>query len=226
MSKRIVLTGVSKGLGRSLVEQFSMDGHRIAGIARSSSAIAELTASCGPEHLFRSVDVTDDQALSNWADEVLERFGPPDLLINNAATINRNAPLWEVPLDEFEQVVDINITGVFRVIRHFLPAMITESNGVIVNLSSGWGRSVAPEVAPYCASKWGIEGMTQALAADLPAGLAAVALNPGVINTDLLQSCFGPSASSYQSASEWARTAAPFLTALDVSDNGKSLTAP
>ena len=104
--------------------------------------------------------------------------------------------------------------------------MIEHGTGVVVNLSSGWGRSVAAEVASYCASKWAIEGLTQALAADLPPGLAAVPLNPGVINTDLLQSCFGDSAQDFRDADQWAETAVPFLLKIDAADNGKALTAP
>jgi NAD(P)-dependent dehydrogenase (short-subunit alcohol dehydrogenase family) len=76
-------------------------------------------------------------------------------------------------------VVSVNIVGVANVIRAFAPAMIERGSGVIVNLSSGWGRSVSPEVAPYCATKWAIEGMTKALAEELPKGMAAVPLNPG-----------------------------------------------
>ena len=78
-----------------------------------------------------------------------------------------------------------NIKGVASVIRYFTPAMIDRGTGVIVNFSSGWGRSTSPEVAPYCATKWAIEGLTGALSQELPAGLAAVALNPGVIDTDM-----------------------------------------
>jgi NAD(P)-dependent dehydrogenase (short-subunit alcohol dehydrogenase family) len=95
-----------------------------------------------------------------------------------------------------------------------------------VNFSSGWGRSADAEVAPYCASKWAIEGLTQALAQELPSGLAAVALNPGIINTDMLQSCFGGSASGYLCPAEWAKSAVPFLLKLGPGDNGKQLTAP
>ena len=80
---------------------------------------------------------------------------------------------------EFTRLVDVNVRGVQNVIRHFVPAMVAKRKGVIVNLSSGWGRSTSPEVAPYCATKWAIEGLTQALADELPAGMAAVPLNPG-----------------------------------------------
>jgi NAD(P)-dependent dehydrogenase (short-subunit alcohol dehydrogenase family) len=95
---------------------------------------------------------------------------------------------------------------------------------VIVNFSSGWGRSTDREVAPYCATKWAIEGLTQALAQELPAGMAAVPLNPGIINTDMLQSCFGPSAAGFPTAEEWAKRAVPFLLQLDERHNGQSLT--
>ena len=121
----------------------------------------------------------------------------PDLLLNNAATINPNAPLWKVSADEFSYVIDVNIKGVANVIRHFVPRMIERGSGVIVNFSSGWGRSTSPEVAPYCATKWAIEGLTRALAQELPAGMAAIPLNPGIINTDMLQSCFGESADDF-----------------------------
>jgi NAD(P)-dependent dehydrogenase (short-subunit alcohol dehydrogenase family) len=95
---------------------------------------------------------------------------------------------------------------------------------VIVNFSSGWGRSTGAEVAPYCATKWAIEGLTQALAQELPAGMAAIPLNPGIINTDMLQSCFGSSAAVYPTAREWAKRAVPFLLGLGPKHNGQSLT--
>src|SRR5688572_10693003 len=110
-------------------------------------------------------------------------------------------------------------------IHHFAPAMAVRNTGVIVNFSSGWGRSTSPEVAPYCATKWAIEGMTQALAQELPRGLAAVALNPGTIDTPMLRSCWGEGAGSCQSPEHWARQAVPFLLGLSARDNGRALTA-
>jgi NAD(P)-dependent dehydrogenase (short-subunit alcohol dehydrogenase family) len=112
------------------------------------------------------------------------------------------------------------------VIFSFLFSMIQRGTGVVVNFSSGWGRSTSPEVAPYCATKWGIEGLTAALAQELPAGLAAIALNPGIIDTRMLRSCFGEGASSYPTPEEWAKAAVPFLTSLGARHNGKALTVP
>jgi NAD(P)-dependent dehydrogenase (short-subunit alcohol dehydrogenase family) len=104
--------------------------------------------------------------------------------------------------------------------------MIERGSGVVVNLSSGWGRSVSGEFAPYCASKWGIEGLTQALAEELPAPLAAVPLSPGVIDTAMLRQCYSEGAGDYPKPAAWAKVAAPYLLQLGRKDNGKCLTVP
>ncbi len=122
--------------------------------------------------------------------------------------------------------ISVNIVGTANVIRHFVPAMVERKRGVIVNFSSGWGRCTAPEVAPYCATKYAIEGLTLALAQELPRGMAAVPLNPGIINTEMLQQCWADGASAYPTAERWSRIAAPFLLSLGVKDNGKSLSVP
>lgn len=224
--KQILITGVSRGLGAALTEEFTSLGHTVVGCARKSEMAAEYNARFGTPHQFHAVDIRDERQVSSWAGDVLGAGVVPDLILNNAAIINRNANLWETDTDEFSDVVDINIKGTFHVIRSFLPAMIERGSGVIVNFSSGWGRSTSPQVAPYCATKWAIEGLTRALADELPLGLAAIPLNPGVIHTEMLESCFGPSASEYRSPAEWARRAAPFLLELGPDDNGDPLTAP
>jgi NAD(P)-dependent dehydrogenase (short-subunit alcohol dehydrogenase family) len=224
--RRIVITGVTRGLGRALVAEFVRLGHTVAGCGRSRPDILALRRQFAPPHSFEVVDVSSDEQVRAWAGHVLTALGAPDLLVNNAAVINRNAKLWQVEAGEFDRLVDINLKGVANVIRHFVSAMIARQTGVIVNLSSGWGRSTDAEVAPYCATKWAVEGLTQALAQELPSGLAAVPLNPGIINTDMLRSCFGASARDYRTPAEWAKTAAPFLLRLGPGDNGRPLSAP
>lgn len=225
-SRQIVLTGATRGLGRALVERFVEAGHTVMGCGRSETVIEELRQTYPAPHQFTAVDVSCDENVRDWATTVISEYGPPDLLMNNAAIINENAPLWEVSAADFDRLTAININGVANVIRYFVPAMIEVGRGVIVNLSSGWGRATSPDVAPYCASKWAIEGLTQALAQELPAGMAAVPLNPGIINTEMLQSCFGASAESYRTAEEWSHTAAEFLLNISAKDNGQPLTAP
>ena len=225
--RNIVITGISRGCGRALAEYYLSLGHRVAGCARSQEIVDQLLAEHGPLHHFAAVDVSDNEAVRVWTCDVLAHFGAPDLLVNNAAVIAGNAPLWDIPVHEFDAVIDVNIKGTAHVLRHFLPAMIHRGSGVVVNFSSGWGRSTSPDVSAYCASKWAIEGMTQALAQELPHGLAAVALNPGIINTEMLQTCLGPeSAAHYPAAPEWARSAGPYLLGLGPKDNGQALTVP
>ncbi|MBM3875818.1 MAG: SDR family NAD(P)-dependent oxidoreductase [Verrucomicrobia bacterium] len=222
----IVITGVTRGLGRAMAVEFARLGHRVAGCGRSEDAVERLRVDLGAPHDFDCVDVADDEAVERWAARLVEAFGAPQLVLNNAALINRNAPLWRVGAEEFSAVIDVNLKGVANVIRWFAPPMIARKAGVIVNFSSGWGRSTDAQVAPYCATKWAIEGLTQSLAQELPDGLAAVALNPGIIHTDMLQSCFGSSAAGFPSPRAWAQTAVPFLLKLGPKDNGKPLTAP
>lgn len=224
LTRRIVITGVTRGLGRALLDGFAARGHSVAGCGRSEASIESLRLTFAAPHRFATVDIADDVQVGQWARHVLTTMGPPDLLISNAALMNAPAPLWEVPSAEFSALIDVNIKGTANLLRHFLPAMIERGSGVIVNFSSGWGRVAAPNVAPYCASKWAIEGLTSALAQELPKGMAAISLNPGIIDTDMLRRSFGDEASAYESATTWAERAVPFLLKLGPKHNGKAMT--
>lgn len=221
-----VITGSTRGLGRELARGLAENGWQIAGCSRSADSVRAMAAELGGEHLFKTCDVASDQSVADFANASLAAIGAPDLLINNAAIINDPAPLWEVSASEFDQVTAVNINGSTNVIRHFVPAMIERGSGVIVNFSSGWGRSTSPDVAPYCATKWAIEGLTDALAQELPRGLAAVALNPGVIDTEMLRQTWDEGAGAYEGPQEWGKRAVPFFESLSAKDNGAKLTAP
>jgi len=222
----VVITGVTRGLGRAMAERFAQDGHTVLGCGRSLSAVKDLQYLLGKPHCFSLVDVADAAQVQKWAEKLLADYGAPDLVINNAALTADPAPLWTVSESSFSSVIDTNIKGVFHVIRSFAPAMISRRTGVIVNISSAWGRSTDPNVAPYCATKWAIEGLTQAFAQELPQGMATVALNPGIINTDMLRQCFGEDASAHATPGDWVQRAVPFILQLGPRDNGKSLNVP
>lgn len=221
--RTIVISGSSRGLGKALAETLAGKGHTVAGCGRSSSTAHLLEGELPPMH-YRALDICSEAAVQDWSKQVLKDCGPPDILVNNAAVITEPARLWELPAEQFDHLIDVNIKGTANLIRAFLPAMLERARGIIVNFSSGWGRSVDSKVAPYCASKWAIEGLTKALALELPKGMAAVPLNPGIINTEMLQACFGDAAQSYPGPEEWAERAAPFILRLGPKDNGKSLT--
>ncbi|MDB6114869.1 MAG: fabG 7 [Lacunisphaera sp.] len=223
--KKILITGVTRGLGRALAEWYISNGHTVIGCGRSAEVL-NLRFTYPAPHDFTALDVSEENKVALWSEHVLATHGAPDLLINNAALMNTPAPLWQVPAKEFNRLIDVNIKGVANVIRHFVPAMVARKTGIIVNLSSGWGRSTSPEVAPYCASKYAMEGLTKSLAQELPAGMAAVPLNPGVIDTDMLRQAWSDGASSYPKAEAWAKLAAPFILQLGPKDNGESLSVP
>ncbi|MEO1085663.1 MAG: SDR family oxidoreductase [Acidobacteriota bacterium] len=224
--RTILITGVTRGLGRALAERWASEGHTIVGCGRTQSALDSLAASLGDGHRFDALDVTDDAAVAAWAASVVESHGAPDLLMNNAALINERAPLWEVPVDEFDLVIDVNIKGVVNVLRHFTPAMIAAGRGVICNLSSGWGQFSAPEVGPYCATKFAIEGLTGSMAQELPEGMAAIPLSPGIIHTDMLNVAFGDGAADHWGTDRWVDVAAPFILALGPEHNGEQVRVP
>ncbi|WP_299732861.1 SDR family oxidoreductase [uncultured Tateyamaria sp.] len=223
---KIVITGVSKGLGRALSAEFANLGHEVAGCARNESAIEDLKTALGPQHSFTSVDLQSADEIEQWAKHLTSNWGVPNLLINNASMINGNAPLWQVSRTDFEVLMSTNVTAVFSTIQHFVPAMIDRRTGVVANISSGWGRSVSPNVGAYCTSKWAIEGMTLALAEDLPEGLAALSVDPGSIETEMSQSALGDAARNAQSPHEWAEKAAPFFLSLGGKHNGLQVSVP
>ncbi|TKY53848.1 NADPH-dependent pterin aldehyde reductase [Spatholobus suberectus] len=236
-SRTVLITGVGKGLGRALALELATRGHTIIGCSRSqdnlnslqsqlSSSSSSSSSNHNQNHLFLNADVRSNESVEDMARVVMDKKAVPDIIVNNAGTINKNNKIWEVPAEEFDAVIDTNVKGTANVLRHFIPLMITAKKveAIIVNMSSGWGRSGAALVAPYCASKWAIEGLSRSVAKEVPEGMAVVALNPGVINTDMLSSCFGASASLYQTPQAWALKAATMILNLTPADNGASLT--
>lgn len=226
VARQIVISGVSRGLGLAMTSEFIAAGHVVHGCARSAESVARMATRFASPNQFHVVDVCDYAAVQSWADELATAGIVPDLLINNAAIINPNAVVWETSVDDFHAVIETNINGTFHLLRAFLPQMVKRRKGVIVNFSSGWGRSTSPEVGPYCATKYAVEGLTASLAQELPDGMAAVALNPGIIDTDMLRSCFGGNASAYPDPAAWAKRAVPYILGLSARDNGRSASVP
>ena len=207
-----------------MAKEFSTRGWRIAGGARNNNELDEVKKELTTEHFLQSFDVTYPEQVDNFSNKLQESIGVPDLLINNAGMINKNAPLTQVTPSEFSSVLAVNLCGVHNMIRSFVPKMEEVGHGIIVNFSSYWGKTTAADVGPYCATKWGVEGLTRSLAQELSRGLATVAFNPGVIDTDMLRSCFGEAASSHEKPDVWAKHAVDRLENLKIGDNGTTVT--
>lgn len=221
--RTILITGATRGIGRALTDRFVEQGHVVMGCGRNSEALSELRAAHPAPHDFRALDVSDAGAVQAWAADLAAAGQVPDLLINNAALMNELAPWWRVPAHELERMLAVNVGGVANLVRAFLPAMIAAGCGVVVNFSSGWGRSTSPEVGPYCATKYAVEGLSGSLAQELPTGLACVVLSPGVVDTDMLRRCQPDVAAVSDGPQAWARRNAECLLALGPEHNGSRL---
>lgn len=224
--KTVVITGCTRGLGLAMLPLFTQAGWQIAGCGRSATQITELSLGFPAPHHFQTCDVSLESDVAAFCAIILEKFGAPDLVLNNAAIINANAPLWETSAEDFSRIVDINIKGPAAMMRHLLPPMLKRGTGVIVNFSSGWGRCTASDVAPYCATKYAIEGLSMATAQDTGGKVAVIPMNPGIIDTDMLRSTFGSGAGDFPDAVNWAKRAVPYFIKLGPKDNGKPLTVP
>jgi 3-oxoacyl-[acyl-carrier protein] reductase len=173
--KLAVVTGASRGIGRAIATILAGAGAKVAGCARH--AIDEIVA----------CDVGRPVEVERFAAEVLRRFGPPDLLVNNAGLVAR-AQLEETSLENWDAVLDSNLKGTFLVTRAFLPAMRARRGGRIVNIASISGRQGTAGLTAYCAAKHGVVGLTRALAEELrPDGIAVNAVCPGSVDTDMLR---------------------------------------
>ncbi|EKS7868816.1 NAD(P)-dependent oxidoreductase [Bacillus cereus] len=227
ISKSVIITGVTQGLGRAMVDRFHELGWNIYGCGRSKNKIEELKKQYSKIHDFQVIDVSDSQQVNDWANYILNRHMAPDLIINNASIVNQNAQLWKIMAQEFENVMNVNVNGVVNVIRAFVPAMVARKEGIIINMSSSWGREGEAELAPYCASKFAIEGITKSMALELPHGMAVVALDPGgSISTPMLKSCAPQYINESPTPETWSHKAIEYILNITIDKNGDSLTCP
>ncbi|HDR4462130.1 SDR family oxidoreductase [Bacillus cereus group sp. MYBK249-1] len=227
ISKSVIITGVTQGLGRAMVDRFHELGWNIYGCGRSKDKIEELKKQYSKIHDFQVIDVSDSQQVNNWANYILNTHTAPDMIINNASIVNQNAQLWKITAQEFENVMNVNVNGVVNVIRAFVPAMVARKEGIIINMSSSWGREGEAELAPYCASKFAIEGITKSMALELPHGMAVVALDPGGnISTPMLKSCAPQYINESPTPETWSHKAIEYILNITIDKNGDSLTCP
>eukprot|EP00986_Skeletonema_menzelii_P010756 scaffold5366_cov138-Skeletonema_menzelii.AAC.7 len=238
--RSIVISGVTSGLGRALLGYFYNHGHTVAGCGRRGDEILVLQGQF-PNAKLSVVDVSNDKSVQLWADSICGGGGGGDgmedartnvdLVIANAGvspeTLYQTKTAWEVPRQDFDDTLDVNIKGVSNMIRHFLPQMIKNNVGTFVAMSSGLGRSPNPHQVAYCASKWAVEGMMKSLAMSLPrdGSMCAVPLAPGVVQTGGADGKNEGSSSSSSSGNidKWIEVAGPMILGLSRKDNGKSL---
>ncbi len=185
--KGVVITGAGRGIGAAMARAFSKDGARVFLCARTDDEVRQVAESIlaeGGRAGWTTLDVGEPDGARALALMATSELGRVDILVNNAGILGPKAPLLEVTPGAWNDVIKTNATGPFLVTRAFLPTMISQGEGLIVNVTSGVGRRGRATWGPYSVSKFAVEGLTQVLAEEVrPYGLAAVAVNPGATRT-------------------------------------------
>lgn len=182
--KKVFVTGASRGIGRAIAQAFRTSGAWVIGTRTGISR--ETDDVC---HEWITTDFLEMGQIKTCADFI--RHAEPDVLINNAG-INKIAPFVEITLNDFQSIQQVNVLAPFLFCQASIPAMVRRSWGRIVNVSSVWGKIGKEYRASYSASKFAIDGMTLALAAEHSAnGIMANCIAPGFIDTELTRKVLG-----------------------------------
>jgi NAD(P)-dependent dehydrogenase (short-subunit alcohol dehydrogenase family) len=182
-----LITGASQGLGRALALAFAEEGASVVINSRSEesiSPVAEEAGNVGAEVLALAADVAKGADVERLVGTAVERFGRIDVLVNNAGVLGPRVAIEEYPEDEWRRVIDANLTGPFLVSKAVIPRM--PKGGSIVNVVSGVSVEGRAEWGAYSVSKFGVEGLTQILAAELQErGIRVNAVDPGGMRTGM-----------------------------------------
>jgi NAD(P)-dependent dehydrogenase (short-subunit alcohol dehydrogenase family) len=198
--KVIVITGAGSGIGRALATQLSAAGARVALADVNEAALAETQAllPAQSESRIYRVDVSSRDAVQGFADQVQRDFGAAHFVINNAG-VGVTATVENVEVDEIERVLSINLWGVIYGTKAFLPLMLKQREGCIVNISSVFGLVATPCNVAYTISKFGVRGFTETMWQELDGtGVRAVLVHPGGIKTNISKNPYGRHAGEYE----------------------------
>ena len=187
--KRALVTGASKGIGLATAEALHAAGAEVVLLARSEDTLRREAERLGDRASICVADMANGGALRATLAR-LDADTPFDILVNNAGTIDPIGPVWEQDPEDWERAVRINLLGVFSAVRAMLPGMVARGRGTIVNLSSGAANGALPGWSHYCATKAGVQRLTQVAGRELrEAGhpVTIVGLSPGTVATDMMR---------------------------------------
>jgi 2-dehydro-3-deoxy-L-rhamnonate dehydrogenase (NAD+) len=182
-----VVTGGARGIGRGIAARLALEGCRVVLWDRDFDGFDPATAGFAPAASVQ-VDVTDYASVERGLIATLADVGSPDILVNNAGVSGPVLPVWEYPLEAWDRVIAVDLTGVFLCCRAVVPAMRAAKYGRIVNVASIVGKEGTAFIAPYAAAKAGVLGFTKSLARELvDDGVLVNAIAPVITETDLFR---------------------------------------
>jgi short-subunit dehydrogenase len=187
----VVITGASSGIGRAAALRLSRRARALALCARSEEALAEVAAECegaGTEVLYRALDVSDEEAVEALAAAAVERFGRIDVWVNNAGAIAYGS-FEEIPSEVFRQIVETNLMGQVHGARAALRRFRQQGAGVLINMSSVWGRVSSPQVSPYIVSKNAVRAFSECLVGELASDeeIQVATMVPQAVDTPIFE---------------------------------------
>jgi len=195
--KTSVVTGAAGGIGRAICLAFATAGAKVACLDIDLAAAEKTAAACANEALALCCDVSREGETKAAAATTVSRFGTVHILVNAAATDDRNGTILDISADEWSRVIAVNVTGAFLMSRAILPTMIAAGGGSIIHIASQLGRVAAPARAAYCTSKGAIIQLARAMAVDHAGDNIRVnALSPGAIETRRLVLRYGDMATA------------------------------
>lgn len=190
-----IVTGAGSGIGRATAHLLAAEGATVVVAERrvgAGRATARLIASGGGSAWFVATDVRDWRSVRQMVRATIRRFRRVDILVNNAGVLYVGEAA-KTPVATWRRVLDVNLTGPFLCSRAVLSHLLRRRSGCIVNIASQLGKEPLPELAAYCASKFGLVGFTGSLAQEVqPHGVRVYAVCPGPVDTPMLRSAFGP----------------------------------
>jgi NAD(P)-dependent dehydrogenase (short-subunit alcohol dehydrogenase family) len=182
--KVCIITGAGRGIGRGMAEALGRHGAFLVLVGRTRVTLEDAAAAIGDRSMVQVVDVSREAEVLALRDAVLSRCGHIDVLVNNAGVNPIFQGVERTSLEEWQHIIDVNLTGVFLCCKHLGGAM--GEGGSVINVSSVAGHGGLPRSVPYCASKGGVEMLTKALALDwAKRGVRVNTLAPGWVDTDL-----------------------------------------
>jgi len=187
--KVAVITGGGRGIGKAIALHYAREGAKLALCARTS---AELDQTVGETRALKTAaegwtcDVSMEDSAREFIANAFKKFGRIDVLVNNAGVMTRPAPITELDVKKWDYTIAVNLRGPFLITQAVLPIMIKQKSGSIINVSSSIGRGAYANFIAYATSKWGLEGFTQNLAAELRSSHILVnSVEPGYVATKL-----------------------------------------
>lgn len=210
-----LITGAGRGIGAAIAMRFAQMGARTILCGRSRVALehtSEEIQSQGGKSAVLECDVTDLRSVQSLAERVDRTFGRLDILVNNAGIMGPPGPLHELAPETWDQIFNTNLRGVYYCVRSLAPLMIRSRGGHIINISSLAGKNPLPNGAAYSAAKWGLNGLSYALAEELRAyGIRVSVICPGSVNTEFSPHA-GKNADRMLQADDVAHAAAMLVT--------------